>query len=252
MQNIYKLLIIDDFQLSALGTKALLAGHSMNFEIFTAFSVDEGISVLEQIPIDVVLCDIFMPEKDGFELLDHIKKDFPKVKLMFLSISEDKEVIYKALAYGADGYQFKDVSKDELINSLGILISGKKYYNPRIIDVLYNDLSIYAANVLSNNPNLSSDNILNLYNNKRQSSRRELSPSKLPNIEEVKKLLTTREIEILELVGEDVPTKEIAERLNISSFTVSTHRKNMYTKLGLETLTQMKSLARELNAKNAG
>ncbi len=233
----YELLIIDDFQISALGTKALLNGHSDEYNIFTAFSVDEGLEILRSKKIDLVLCDILMPEKDGFDALKSIKEEHPKTKVMFLSMNEDKSILYKALAFQADGYQFKNITKDELINSITIVLSGKKYFNSRIVDILYNELVIYAENVINNNPHkyplLQQSKLLN----------KALSDS--PSLETIDKLLTNREFAIFQLIGENLSTKSIAEKLNISIFTVSTHRKNIYTKLGLPNLTSLKNLAKK-------
>lgn len=244
MEKTVKLLIIDDFQLSALGTKALLAGFDLNFDIFTAFSVDEGIEVLNSNDIDIVLSDVFMPEKDGFQALDIVKQKFPLVKFMFLSISEEKDAIYKAFAFRADGYQFKDVSKDELVHSLKVLISGKKYFHPRIINILYDDLNVFASNFIRNNSNPS----FNIIDAKPTNLIQHKNNARSSNPEDV---LTEREIGILRLIGEGVSTNEMAERLGISAFTVSAHRKNLYIKLGLDNLTQMKQYAKEYLSKSA-
>lgn len=233
----YELLIIDDFQISALGTKALLNGHSDEYNIYTAFSVDEGIALLRTRKIDLVLCDILMPEKDGFDALKSIKEEFPKTRVMFLSMNEDKTILYKALAFQADGYQFKNITKDELINSISIVLGGKKYFNSRIVDILYNELVEYAENVVKNNPHkyplLQNSKLLTKTLNESQGT------------ESLNKLLTNREYAIFQMIGDNLSTKLIAEKLNISIFTVSTHRKNIYTKLGLPNLTSLKNLAKK-------
>ncbi|GAB1371630.1 response regulator transcription factor [Candidatus Kapaibacterium sp.] len=244
MKENIKLLIIDDFQLSALGTKAILTDCSPGCEIFTAFSVDEAIDVLENHYIDIVLCDIVMPEKDGFDALRIIKNDFPNTKLIFLSISDDKETVYKALAYGADGYQFKDVTKDVLIDSIKTVIKGNKYFHQRVINVLYDDLHEFA--ILKLDDSSSSANKLSYFTSQ------DINSIGSKNLTKIEELLTDREIEIMEMIANNSSTKEIADKLKISIFTVSTHRKNIYAKLGLENLTQMRKLARDLMMKNVG
>ncbi|HRP02494.1 MAG TPA: response regulator transcription factor [Candidatus Kapabacteria bacterium] len=238
----YELLIIDDFQISALGTKALLAGHSVDFNISTAFSVDDGIAILKTKAVDLVLCDILMPEKDGFDALKSIKDDFPNTKVMFLSMNEDKNILYKALAFEADGYQFKNISKEELLSSIHIVLNGKKYFNSRIVDILYSELVEFADNTIKSNPTkypllqntqLVQKNFIGNY-----------------TLESLNKLLTHREISIFELIGENYSTKAIAEKLGISIFTVSTHRKNIYTKLNLPNLTSLKKLAKKVKVIN--
>lgn len=236
IKNNIRVLIIDDFQISALGTKALLQGSSIFSDIFIAFSVDEALSLLENNTIDIVLCDILMPEKDGFEAFLEIKTKYPLTKIMFLSINEEKDILYRVFALGADGYQFKDINKEELINSILVVLSGKKYFNPRIIDVLFNDFADYASSKIKHN-----------INQKRQNQE---NPNKKTidnlNFDNISSLLTKRELEIMKFIGNDVPTKEIAEILGISTYTVSTHRKNIYVKLGIEKLTDLKKIARNI------
>ncbi len=231
----YELLVIDDFQISALGTKALLEGHSNEFNIYTAFSVDQGVEILQTKNIHLVLCDILMPEKDGFDALRSIKENFPHTKVMFLSMNEDKSILYKALAFEADGYQFKNISKDELINSIHIVLNGKKYFNSRIVDILYNELVEFADIIIKNNPNkyplLQNSKIFNPDN------------SETICLKTIYQQLTNREIDIFNMIGENLNTKTIAEKLNISVFTVSTHRKNIYSKLNLPNLKSLKKLA---------
>lgn len=239
----FELLIIDDFQISALGTKALLNGHSDEFNIYTAFSVDEGLDLLRDKNIDLVLCDILMPEKDGFDALKSIKEEHPKTKVMFLSMNEDKTILYKALAFQADGYQFKNITKDELINSISLVLSGKKYFNARIVDILYSELVEYAENVIKNNPHK-----YPLLQHSKLLSKESLTESH--SLDSISKLLTNREFAIFDMIGENLSTKSIAERLQISIFTVSTHRKNIYTKLGLPNLTSLKNLAKKYRASN--
>lgn len=241
IKNNIRVLIIDDFQISALGTKALLQGSPIFSEIFTAFSVDEALSLLESYPIDIVLCDILMPEKDGFEAFFEIKSKYPQTKIMYLSISEEKDVLYKVFAQGADGYQFKDITKDELINSILIVLNGKKYFNPRIIDLLFNEFSEYALKKIKLSSEQSQNNIEMSSSNRKGSGKVEEN-----NLESISSLLTKRELEIMKLIGNEVPTKEIARLLNISSYTVSTHRKNIYVKLGIEKLTDLKKLAKKI------
>lgn len=240
MKNTYNLLIIDDFQISAYGTKAILQWYPEFTNIYVSFSLNDALEIMKEYHIDVVLCDIFMPEQDGFEALTQIKKLYPQTKIMFLSISEEKDILLKSFIYKVDGYQFKDASKDELYNSIITLLRNKRYFSSKIMDILFDDISRYAEIVMNGKSvripeKPKNDSISNKVNDL----------SKFSNID-LRALLTSREIEILKLVGMGMSTREIANKLNISTFTVSTHRKNINTKLDIESLREMKIIAQQL------
>jgi DNA-binding NarL/FixJ family response regulator len=247
MEKNYNLLIIDDFQISALGTKALLQGYTEFENIFIAFSLYEALDILSKNTIDVVLCDIFMPEQDGFYAIKYIKEYYPETKLMFLSISEDKEILLKSFAYRADGYQFKDVAKEELYHSICVLLKGKKYFNSKILDILFDEIS-HFADLFFNNKTLQTIERLEKSPNVNSLKFNQFNDNVNPKFSntDLKAILTNREIDILILIGKGLSTKEIANKLNISTFTVSTHRKNINTKLNIQSLREMKIIAQEL------
>jgi DNA-binding NarL/FixJ family response regulator len=245
MDTKIKLLIIDDFQISALGTKAILQGFSDYSDILVAYSFEQALDIFEENVIDVVLCDIVMPEHDGFVVIEYIKKHYPNTKTIFLSISEDKDTLLKTFVYGADGYQFKDVAREELHNSINAVMRGKKYFSPKIIDILFNEISSYAESYL-NKDMLNS--VIGNADNLVLSDNKQLSQAQ--NGRDLKGLFTSRELEIMKLLGQNFSTKEIAEDLNISIFTVSTHRKNIAIKLSNPNLKEMKRIAVELTAEN--
>lgn len=240
MNSTYNLLIIDDFQISAYGTKAILQSYPEFNNIFVSFSLIEALELMKKNKVDVVLCDIFMPEQDGFDALIQIKDQYPDTKIMFLSISEEKDVLLKSFIYRVDGYQFKDASKEELHNMIITILKGKKYFNSKILDILFDEISKFAE-IMMNGKSIripEKPKAENGNNNK-------VSLSKFSN-SEIRALLTSREIDVLKLVGEGLSTKEIADKLNISTFTVSTHRKNINTKLDTESLREMKIIAQQL------
>lgn len=240
MNSTYNLLIIDDFQISAYGTKAILQSYLVFKNIFVAFSLIDALELMKENHVDVVLCDIFMPEQDGFDALIQIKNQYPDTKILFLSISEEKDIILKSFIYRVDGYQFKDASKDELYNSIITILKGKRYFNSKILDILFDEISKFAE-IMMNGKSIripEKPKAENGNNNK-------VGLSKFSN-SEIRALLTSREIDVLKLVGEGLSTRDIADKLNISTFTVSTHRKNINTKLDIESLREMKIIAQQL------
>ena len=245
MKNTYNILIIDDFQISAYGTKAILQGYQEFTNIFVAFSLKEALEVLNENTVDVVLCDIFMPEQNGFDALIQIKELYPDTKIMFLSISEDKDILLKSFIYRVDGYQFNDVSKNELYNSIWTLLKGKRYFNAKILDILFDEITKFAEIIMNGKSIKIPEKPMGDNTNKTINNTSKQNMSKFSN-GELRALLTSREIDILKLVGAGLSTKEIADKLNISTFTVSTHRKNINTKLNIESLREMKVIAQQL------
>lgn len=245
MNTKINLLIIDDFKISALGTKAILQGFSDFSEIFIAYSFEQALDIFEENVIDVVLCDIFMPDHDGFEVIEYLKKHYPNTKTIFLSINEDKDALLKTFVYGADGYLFKDVDREELHNSINTVMKGKKYFSSKILDILFNEFSSYAESYINKDK---------YKNDVRNTDSPDLSDNKqlsqAQNGRDLKGLFTSRELEIMKLLGQNYSTKEIAEALSISIFTVSTHRKNIAIKLSNPNLKEMRRIAIELTAEN--
>lgn len=223
-----KVLIVDDHQMSALGTKAMLMPDDTIEVVATAKDGYEAIDILGNHKVDVVLLDILMPKIDGFETLTLMKEKFPEVKVIMLTISEEKETIAKVINLKADGFVFKDVMQDELIKAVHKVFDGDYHYNVRVFDIILHDII--------NNTGVS------------KSSKKEPD---LPrdinfNPDEIKEKLTSREFEILTMIGKGMSTKEISETLDISKFTVSTYRKNLYTKLKIDSLGKLIDIARSL------
>lgn len=223
-----KVLIVDDHQMSALGTKAMLMPDDTIEVVATAKDGYEAIDMLGNFKVDVVLLDILMPKIDGFDTLTLMKEKFPEVKVIMLTISEEKETIAKVINLKADGFVFKDVMQDELIKAVHKVFDGDYHYNVRVFDIILHDII--------NNTGVS------------KSSKKETDLPKDVNFnpDEIKEKLTSREFEILTMIGKGMSTKEISETLDISKFTVSTYRKNLYTKLKIDSLGKLIDIARSL------
>lgn len=225
--------LVDDHVISGLGTKALLMGSDV-VEIESVFNnASDVFHYLENFTVDVIITDILMPDIDGFSLLQHIKKINPKIKVLMLSISDDRDSVIKAMALGADGYLLKDIDKEDMIASIVKASNGEKAFSSKILNALIDDFIEFAKSSY----HYGSKRILN--------SNQYQAPLKHTN-SDVYDLLTDREIEILKFIGNGFSTKEIAVKLGISPFTVSTHRKNIYAKLGIEELSSMMRVAKSI------
>ncbi len=221
-----KILIIDDHLISGLGTKALLNSLRIPFLVFNANSREDALEILKKDQIDLVFLDVIMPDLDSFEMLAHLKTHFPDIKVAMLTISEDKQHVYSAMKNKADGYFFKDINSDELIIYMKYLFSGKKAYHSRVIDIVMDDLSTF-------------------YEKPSLANYHRLDPRSHPNFLSKFEKLTKKERIILNLIGKGLSTKEIAQKLELSQFTINTHRKNIHSKLELVNHSSLSNIARE-------
>jgi DNA-binding NarL/FixJ family response regulator len=159
----------------------------------------ELLELLKKSSPNLVILDISMPNLRGLEAIREIKKTYPKVKILVLTMHKKKEFLRQALRDGADGFLLKEDAGSELIRAVQTVRNGGKY------------LSSLLTNVLTS----------------------------LAVEEEKPEVLTKREKEILKLVAEGKRTKDIAEALYISPHTVRRHRSNIMDKLNFQNLTDL-------------
>jgi two-component system nitrate/nitrite response regulator NarL len=189
------IIIADDHSVIRNGLKSMLAENSAITIIGEAANGKELIELLEKRSCDVVCTDISMPLMDGVEVTKYITKNFPKIKVICLSMHEEIEFIKKIMDAGAAGYVFKDLSKEEFQIAIETVYNGKKYFNPKLFDIL-----------LKSESNSAKDEIV----------------------------LSEREKEILKLIAEEYTNAEIAKKLFVSIRTVDTHRQNLLQKLNVK------------------
>ncbi len=192
-----KILIADDHQMILEGYVSLLRTEE-HIEII-AEALD-GEKVLEEVykaeELDIIVLDINMPQKDGIEVTQLLKKEFPEIRVLIVSMYNRKEFIYNLMEAGVDGYILKNSGKKELLNALNSLAKGEPYYGKEITQTI---IKGYQKNKVFDSP--------------------------------MDIRLTTREKEIIRLVGAGLNTHEIGEKLFLSTHTVNTHRKNILAKL---------------------
>lgn len=198
-----KIIICDDHQILVLGLKSLLKDNSDVEVITTANNGLELLEVLKTKKPDVILLDLDMPVMDGLETLKKIRTFNHEVKIISLTIHLEKDVIQKMMDNGANGYLLKSVSKNEILEAIRKVHTGKIY------------ISDEATNVLLDKGKLE---------------------NKTPVLEEAVEELTKREIEILKLIAEGYSNTEIGQMLYISPRTVDTHRTNIMKKLNVKNI----------------
>lgn len=201
--------IADDHQLFRQGIISLLNTID-NFEVLhEASNGNELLEALSKKPTDVILMDINMPILDGISCARAVKKDYPKIKIIMLSMHADHETIQEAISIGIDGYLPKDTGKDELEDAITSVQNGERYFNKSITGTIMDGL---------------------------------ISPKMTQPVR-----LTPREQDVLKLIYEENTTKEIAEKLFIAYNTVETHRKNLLHKTGSKTSLGLVKFALENN-----
>jgi NarL family two-component system response regulator LiaR len=202
--NPIRVLLVDDHMVVRSGLSTVLSIHDDLKLVGEAGDGEEAIKLCERLQPDVVLMDLLMPKMDGVTAIKAIKTRWPQIQIIALTSFKEKEYVEGALKAGANGYLLKDVSAEELVNSVRRAAAGQPSLSPE------------AAQVLIKNVNEPVD--------------------KQPD-------MTGREKEILALMVEGLSNNEIAERLIVSQSTVKFHVSNILSKLGVTGRTEAVALA---------
>ncbi|MFT4663950.1 MAG: DNA-binding NarL/FixJ family response regulator [Polaribacter sp.] len=207
--QIVKIVLADDHQLFIAGLKGLLQYQDEDV-IFQVVGVandgDQAIELLRRHNPDVLILDLNMPDRDGLDILGTVREQFPKLRILTLTMYDDTKIVKSAFKAGVDGYALKTIGRDELINAINEVLTGRTYFGE---GVRLNDPLEMIQKKLPKKADPYEDRFIKKYN------------------------LTKREIEILRLITLALSNKEIAKELFISDQTVSVHRKNIMRKLGV-------------------
>lgn len=196
MITTYRIVLADDHTLFRKGLKRTIEEIPGIEVIGEAADGLELLSLLNKLTPHLVVLDISMPNLRGIEAIHEIKRVHPEVKVLILTMHKDKEYLYQSIAAGADGYFLKKDTDSEFFSAIERIRQGKTYVSPHISGELGEDW---------------------------EQIRQGIHP-----------VLTIREIEILKLIAEGKPNKEIADLLFISVHTVERHRANILEKLNLK------------------
>jgi DNA-binding NarL/FixJ family response regulator len=183
----------------------LIEGFSV---VAQAENGQELIKKIENSPCDIVLLDVDMPIMDGLEALMRLKEKYPKIKVLVLSMHDDKVLIQNVMHKGADGYMLKNSGIDELKNGLEAVMSGKQFFSTDVTMRLLDDKD-RPKNVFS----------------------KELE------------LLSEREMDVLKHIAAGLSNKEIGDKLFISHRTVDSHRTSIMKKLGVHNVAGLIRIA---------
>jgi two-component system, NarL family, response regulator NreC len=145
-----KLAIVDDHQLFRNGLSSLFSKNE-NMEVVASFGDGSGfLSFLEtEHTIDVLLLDISLPEINGLEVLEVLRKRKSTIKTIMLSMHNDGNYITQSVRNGAMGYLLKNADEEELLNAIETVFLGKKYFNKEATELLLNNMSMEGFKNLS-------------------------------------------------------------------------------------------------------
>lgn len=203
----YSIVLADDHALVRQGLRRILEDADDLEVVGEANDGLELLQLLTHVTPQMVILDIFMPNLRGIEAITEIKMMNPEVKILILTMHRDKEYLYLALSAGAKGYLLKEDAPKELFSAIAKVRQDKTYISPYFSDKVVDDLVQIGkrdAKVIF-----------------------EMDP------------LTPREREVLKLVAEGKSSKEIANLLFISVFTVNNHRASIMEKLNLKKATEL-------------
>ena len=204
------ILIADDHQIMVDGLVGILKSEKKIGNIYTATDGKEACAIALSKDIDCMILDINMPNLNGLEAIDLVKKEKPYIKIIVISMISDPSVVRRALKAGADGFVVKNSGKSELMKAINKVMNDEKHISEELSYNLFHSLN-----------------------------RRELrSNPDQPH-------LTEREKQIIVNISEGLTNSEIAKKLFISQRTVDTHRKNILNKLQLRNTAALIKYAAE-------
>jgi DNA-binding NarL/FixJ family response regulator len=202
----YRLVLAEDHILVREGLKKIIEDFAPLQVVGEVSDGEQLLHFLTKWPVDMVLLDISMPKLSGIEVTREIKKRYPGIKVLILTMHKKREYLSDALAAGADGYLLKEDAAKELLAAIKQIRQGEIYVSP-----------------------LLSTELANLY---ARSSRKAAVGYGMET-------LTPREIEIIKLIAEGKSSKEIAAQLFLSFRTVQNHRTKIMRKLNLKKNTDL-------------
>ncbi len=201
-----RILLADDHGIVRQGTRSLLEKEG---DLEVVGEAEDGRSAVEMtasLKPNIVVIDIAMPQLNGLNAAGQIARQHPEVGVIILSMHEEEDYLVRALSVGVRGYLLKDTAQLDLVRAVRSVAQRKAFFSPAIAKMMVDDFT-------------------------RQMRKKGVVDSY--------ELLTEREREILQLLAEGKSNKEAATVLNVSPYTIETHRNNLIQKLNLHNTAEI-------------
>lgn len=205
-----KIMLVDDHPLFMEGLQYLLQTHGLEVS-GTAKNGREALLKARELKPDVILMDIKMPECSGLDALKLIKAEMPEIKVVVLTTSEEDDDLFNAVKWGASGYLLKNINAAELIDMLSDIEKGEASFSPELAAKLLKEFRSHDAGSTSR------------------------SVSKGTEAE----TLTSRQLEVLEMVARGITYKDVGEALGLTERTVKYHMGKILEQLHLDNRAQV-------------
>jgi two-component system, NarL family, response regulator NreC len=201
-----RVLLADDHTLIRAGLRMVVAAQPDLTVAGEAGDGREAVAIAQNLKPDVVVMDIGMPKLNGIEAARQIRAALPETQVVMLSMHSDEAYILRALKAGAKAYLLKDSAEADLARAIRAAAAGKSFFSPAVGKVLLEDY---------------------------------MRAIERSGVEDSYEILSAREREILQLVAEGNSSKEIADQLHLSVYTVETHRARLMQKLNLRGIPEL-------------
>lgn len=205
----YRIVLADDHALIRHGIKNIISQDDRLEIVGEVGNGEELLNTLAGKTVDLLILDISMPKISGIDLTEILKKRYPSMKILILTMHKSKQFLHRAISAGADGYLVKSDSDKEILLAIEKIEQGKTYISPYLADDFTED-------------------VLQAY--------RDPAASPFKN-------LTTREKQILSLVVDGYTSKAMAAKLNLSPRTVDHHRANLLKKFDMKNSVDLVNFA---------
>jgi DNA-binding NarL/FixJ family response regulator len=210
MDGIQKVVLVEDHTLLRAGLRALLLQDPLVQVVGEAGNGREGVRLVGTLSPQLVLMDLMMPGTNGIDAIAEIKRRYPKVRILVLSLHNTEEYVHESFKAGADGYILKDATHDELRIAIHSVLAGKTYLSPDISGKV-------VAGYFCDRGSADSTSVFDM--------------------------VSRREREVLKLIAEGQSNNDIANYLCISAKTVGKHRSNLMKKLNLHKAPMLTAFA---------
>lgn len=241
-----RIALIEDHELTRVGLKAALQQTNEVEVVGEAATGKQGLEVLIATEPDVAVVDIGLPDIDGIEMLERLRaseQNLDEMKVLILTMHDNEDAVLAAFAAGADSYSMKDASLERLIEAIRVTHEGNTWIDPTIAQIVLRQ----ARKTQGGAAKVSTPSVASVTGDRKVSENPAQDEEDTTEIEgvdsEVQQLmesdpLTTRELEILELIVSGCNNAQIAEKLFITVGTVKTHVRSILNKLCVDDRTQ--------------